>query len=70
MQKMGHSRKEKSKKPSRDGGATQKLTTAGSQHPSRVSGHRGLVVLPKLGSQDHPAKARTKAEATQQEVRP
>lgn len=70
MQKMGHSREEKAKKPRKDGEATQKLTTAESQHPSRASGHRGVMVLPKLGSQDHPAKARTTAEATQQKVRP
>lgn len=41
MQKMGHSREEKAKKPRKDGEATQKLTTAESQHPSRASGHRG-----------------------------
>lgn len=36
IQKMGHSEDEKAKKPNKDGEATQKLTTAGSQDPSRA----------------------------------
>ena len=67
---MGHNGDEKAKKPKRNDEATQKLTTAGGQCPSRAAGHRGMVVLPKPRSQGHPTRARTTAEAAQQDVRP
>lgn len=70
MQMMGHNGDERAQKPNRNDEATPKLTTAGGQRPPRAAGHRGMMVLPKPRSQDHPARARTTAEAAQQEVRP
>lgn len=67
---MGRSGDEKGKMSNRDTTATQKSARAGSQCPSRAAGHRGVIMLPKPRSQGHPARARTRAEAAQQAVRP
>lgn len=45
---MGHSEDEKDKKPNKDGEATQKLTTAGSQDPSRAVDY-GITKTQKPG---------------------